>query len=89
VSVVSCLDVHELSIAISLVELACEEKQRRDIHCVRAVWLRLGSLSGVVKEALMFSFDAAAAGTSIEGATLKIEQTQGHDVELFALEVVD
>jgi hydrogenase nickel incorporation protein HypA/HybF len=38
-----------------------------------AVHLRLGRLSGVVKEALAFSFDAAAVGTRIEGARLQIE----------------
>ena len=57
--------MHELSIAISLVDLACEEKQRRDLPEVHAVRLRLGA-SGVVKDALAFSFDLAAAGTCIE-----------------------
>ncbi len=81
--------MHELSIAMSLVDLACEEKQRRDLPEVHAVRLRLGARSGVVKEALTFSFDLAAAGTCIEGATLKIEEAQGHELELFALEVAD
>jgi hydrogenase nickel incorporation protein HypA/HybF len=81
--------MHELSIALSLVDLACEEKQRRDLPDVRAVRLRLGARSGVVKDALTFSFDLAATGTCIEGAALKIEETPGHELELFALEVAD
>ena len=81
--------MHELSIAISLVDLACEEKQRRDLPHVQAVRLRLGSLSGIVKEALIFSFDVASAGTCIEGAALHVEETPGRDLELFALEVMD
>ena len=79
--------MHELSIAISLVDLACEEKQRRNLPEIHAVRLRLGARSGVVKDALTFSFDVAAAGTCIDGATLKIEDTPGHELELFALEV--
>jgi hydrogenase nickel incorporation protein HypA/HybF len=79
--------MHELSIAMSLVDLACEEKRRRDLPEVRAVRLRLGARSGVAKEALTFSFDLAAEGTCIEGAALKIEETPGHALELFALEV--
>lgn len=86
-SVVSCVNVHELSIALSLVDLACEEKERRHLPAVQALHLRLGSRSGVVRDALVFSFDMAAAGTCIEGATLKVEQTSGQELELFALEV--
>jgi hypothetical protein len=81
--------MHELSIAMSLVELACEEKQRRDLPKVHALRLRLGARSGVVTEALTFSFDLAAAGTCIEGAALNIEETPGQELELFALEVED
>jgi hydrogenase nickel incorporation protein HypA/HybF len=79
--------MHELSIAMSLVDLACEEKLRRDLPEVHAVHLRLGARSGVVQDALTFSFDLAAAGTCIEGAALKIDETPGHELELFALEV--
>lgn len=35
--------------------------------------MRVGPLSGVLKEALLFSFTAAAQGTPIEGARLEIE----------------
>ncbi|MFI5070488.1 MAG: hydrogenase/urease maturation nickel metallochaperone HypA, partial [Terriglobales bacterium] len=46
--------MHELSIAMSIVELAEEEAQQRNAQ-VTAVHLKLGALSGVVKEALCFS----------------------------------
>jgi hydrogenase nickel incorporation protein HypA/HybF len=65
--------VHELSIAIGLVELACEEAGRQGDVRVDALHLRLGPLAGVVREALLFSFDLAAAGTMVEGARLAIE----------------
>ncbi|MBW8877399.1 MAG: hydrogenase maturation nickel metallochaperone HypA [Acidobacteria bacterium] len=66
--------MHELSIAMSLIEAACEEVSRLGDVRVEALHLRLGALSGVVREALEFSFDLAAAGTAIEGARLQIEE---------------
>jgi hydrogenase nickel incorporation protein HypA/HybF len=81
--------MHELSIAVSLVELACEEMDRRGLQRVEALHLRLGSLSAIVSDALRFSFDVASAGTPIEGASLKVEVTSGHEVQLFALEVAE
>ncbi|HEX4959550.1 MAG TPA: hydrogenase maturation nickel metallochaperone HypA [Thermoanaerobaculia bacterium] len=66
--------MHELSIAISLIEAACEEAERLGGVRVEALHLRLGALSGVVRQALEFSFDLAAAGTAIEGARLQIEE---------------
>src|SRR5687768_13575090 len=65
--------MHELSIAIDLIDAAAAEMERLGSAHLIAVHLRLGRLSGVVKEALVFSFDAAAAGTRIEGARLQIE----------------
>jgi hydrogenase nickel incorporation protein HypA/HybF len=65
--------MHELSIALSLVDVACEEMSRLGPVRVNAVHLRLGALSGVVRDALLFSFEAAAAGTMLEGARLEIQ----------------
>ena len=81
--------MHELSIAVALVDLACEEVDRRQLRHVEALHLRMGSLSGIARDALLFSFDVAAAGTLIEGASLKVEETEGHELELFALEIAD
>ena len=65
--------MHELSIAVDLIEAASEEMERLGSIQLVAVHLRLGRLSGVEKEALAFSFDVAAAGTRIQGARLQIE----------------
>jgi hydrogenase nickel incorporation protein HypA/HybF len=64
--------MHELSIAMSIVEMAEEEAAKRDVQ-VAAVHLKLGALSGVVKESLLFSFEVACQGTRLEGARLEIE----------------
>lgn len=50
--------MHELSIAMSIVEAAEEEAEQRNVH-VNAVHLRLGALSGVVKDTLLFSYEVA------------------------------
>jgi hydrogenase nickel incorporation protein HypA/HybF len=64
--------MHELSIAMSIVELAEEEIERRGIQ-VDAVHLKLGALSGVVKEALLSSYEMACENTSLAGSHLVIE----------------
>lgn len=65
--------MHELSIAVSMIEMAEEEAARRGASRVEAIHLRLGPLSGVVREALLFSYDLACEGTSLEGSRLVIE----------------
>jgi len=65
--------MHELSIALALVEMASEESARLGAVRVDALHIRIGPLSGVVKEALRFSFDLATAGSPIEGARLEFE----------------
>jgi hydrogenase nickel incorporation protein HypA/HybF len=65
--------MHELSIAVSLVEAAQEEAAKHAASAVTAVHLRLGPLSGVVKEALLFSYGLAVQGTPLAGSQLIIE----------------
>lgn len=65
--------MHELSIAISIIELAEEEAGRRGNVHVNAVHLKLGLLSGVAKEALLSSYDLACEGTALAGSRLIIE----------------
>ena len=63
--------MHELSIAMSIVDMAQEEAERRNVQ-VDAVHLDLGALSGVVKEALLFSYGVACDGTLLEGSRLVV-----------------
>jgi hydrogenase nickel incorporation protein HypA/HybF len=65
--------VHELSIAMSLVDAACEKAQMLGDVRVDAVCVAIGPLSGVEKDALEFCFEDAVRGTAIEGARLDIE----------------
>jgi hydrogenase nickel incorporation protein HypA/HybF len=64
--------MHELSIAVDLIELASDACQRLGARKLEAVHIEIGALAAVVEEALLFSFDVAAAGTPVEGARLVI-----------------
>ena len=64
--------MHELSIAMGIVDAASEEARRRGIQVI-AVHLRLGALSGVVKEALLFSYEVACQDTPLQGSQLIVE----------------
>jgi hydrogenase nickel incorporation protein HypA/HybF len=67
--------MHELSIALSIIDGVEEEMERRGKSRVAAVHLRLGPLSGVSKDALLFSYGIAREGTILEGSRLEIEDT--------------
>jgi hydrogenase nickel incorporation protein HypA/HybF len=66
--------MHELSIAMSIVDLVEEEAAERGGAAINAIHLRLGALAGVVKDALLFSWDVACEGTSVAGSRLVIEE---------------
>jgi len=66
--------VHELSIAHGIVETVSESAQAANAKKVIATYLRVGALSGVVKDALLFSFDLAAQDTVLEGSKLIVEE---------------
>lgn len=66
--------MHELSIANSMVKLATKTAQANNINKIKTIHVRLGVLSGVVKESLEFCFDVVTAGTIAEGATLVIKE---------------
>ncbi len=67
--------MHELSIAMSMIDMATEEAARRGGAQIQALHLKLGPLSGVVKEALLFSWEVACEGTPLSGSKLVIEET--------------
>lgn len=66
--------MHELSIAMSIVEMAQEEAERRGNVQVTAIHLKLGALSGVVKEALFSAYEMASYDTPLQGAPLVIDE---------------
>ena len=65
--------MHELSIAMSIVDLAEEEARQRHVQ-VTAVHIKVGALSGVVKEALLASYEVACFETTLQGSRLWVEE---------------
>ncbi|MDQ6824796.1 MAG: hydrogenase maturation nickel metallochaperone HypA [Candidatus Eremiobacteraeota bacterium] len=65
--------MHEISIAVDLIESVSKQAEARGIDRVQAVRIRVGALTGVVKDSLLFAWDVATAGTLVEGAALKID----------------
>jgi hydrogenase nickel incorporation protein HypA/HybF len=65
--------MHELSIATNIVRIAEREASKAGATDIRGIRLKIGALSGVVRDALEFAFDVAAEGTMLEGATLTID----------------
>ena len=65
--------MHELSIAMSILDVVEEEAQRRGNVRVEAIHLKLGPLAGVVKEALLSAFELAAEQTDLAKCSLVIE----------------
>jgi hydrogenase nickel incorporation protein HypA/HybF len=75
--------MHELGIAVDIAELAAEEAARSGLKKVEAVHVRIGALSGVVKDSLLFAWP------SVSKWRLEIEDAPGRELELIALEVDD
>ena len=82
--------MHELSIVQGIIETVSESAEAASAKKIIAVYLRVGALAGVVKDALLFSYDLATQETMLEGSKLIVEQLPvfifcqvcGKDVEL-------
>jgi hydrogenase nickel incorporation protein HypA/HybF len=66
--------MHELSIALGILDVAEEESARRGGARVAAIHLKLGPLSGVVKEALVSAYELAREASPFPHAELVIEE---------------
>ncbi len=64
--------MHELSIVMSIVEIAEEEAAKADVKRFDTIVLEIGTLSGVVMEALDFAWSSAVSNTVLDGAQKEI-----------------
>jgi hydrogenase nickel incorporation protein HypA/HybF len=67
--------MHELSIALGILDAVADEAERRSIAVVKAVHIRFGPLSGVVGQSLTAAFELAREGTDLAGCELIMEET--------------
>lgn len=66
--------MHELSIAMKIVETVTEVVAGESAALVEAVCVRVGEWSGVVPEALEFAWTPATQGTRLDGSRLAIDR---------------
>jgi hydrogenase nickel incorporation protein HypA/HybF len=65
--------MHEISIAQSTLDLAVAAARESGATQIHELRLRVGVMTGIVPEALMFAFEAVREGTIAETASLKVE----------------
>jgi hydrogenase nickel incorporation protein HypA/HybF len=68
------MTVHELSVALSILDVAAEAAQRQGPGRVVAIHLKLGLLAGVVTEALRSAFDLARETVPFKEVELVIDE---------------
>jgi hydrogenase nickel incorporation protein HypA/HybF len=66
--------VHELSLALGILDSITEQAARHHVERVSAVHLRVGAMSGIVRDSLRFSWELACANTVAAGSRLDIEE---------------
>ena len=69
--------MHEMSIALSIVEAVDAKARQEGAGMISAIDLLIGKLAGIEPESLKFCFAAAAKGTLAEDALLVIEEPEG------------
>ena len=65
--------MHEMAITQGILEIAEREAAKHNAVCISRIKLRIGEFTGVVREALEFSFEVIKHGTLAENAELEIE----------------
>jgi hydrogenase nickel incorporation protein HypA/HybF len=66
--------MHELSIALSILDAVAAEAERHGGARVHAIHLKVGALAGVVPEALRSAYELAREGSPFAEAQLLIEE---------------
>ncbi len=64
--------MHEMTIAINIVDIICQKANDEKAVKVNIVELVIGELSGIMINSLEFCFEAACKNTIADGAELKI-----------------
>lgn len=65
--------MHEFSLVVRMIAMAEEAARNEGATRIEAIHLEIGSLAGVVPEALEFAFSGARLGTMAEDASLDVD----------------
>jgi hydrogenase nickel incorporation protein HypA/HybF len=69
--------MHEMSLAEGVLTVIQDAARAQGFARVRTVWLEIGQLAAVEREALRFSFDVVTRGSLADGAALEIVDVPG------------
>ncbi|MBP6978969.1 MAG: hydrogenase maturation nickel metallochaperone HypA [Bacteroidales bacterium] len=72
--------MHELSIAMNIIEIATEEVEKAGGGRILSIELEVGMLSGVVVEALEFAMEVSVKKTVLENARINIHTIEAQAV---------
>ena len=68
--------MHELSIAMSIVDIASRQARAASANAVSRVDLDIGTMSGIEFESLEFALTMAVRGTLLEGTEFRINRIE-------------
>lgn len=69
--------MHELSLCLNMLKILEQQAQLKKFNFIKTIWLEMGMLAGVEKDALLFSFPIAAKNTIAANAQLNIIDVPG------------
>lgn len=69
--------MHEMSMAISIIDIAIAEAEKAQSQTINEIEVEVGQLAGVMLESLSFCLEAAARSTMAESATFTLLQVLG------------
>ena len=69
--------MHEMALAEGVLQIIEDAAHAQQFHRVKTVWLEIGQLAGVEREALAFCFDAVTRGSLAEQARLEMVELPG------------
>lgn len=68
--------MHEMSIALSIIDLAAEQAKKAAANKIIEIELDIGTLSGIEIEALNFALEIAKKDSVLESAEIKINRIE-------------
>ena len=66
--------MHEVGIMQNTLAMALDAAERQGGRHIHRIRMRVGAMSGVVRDALQFAFEVATPGTIAEGARLDVDE---------------
>lgn len=68
--------MHEMSIAMSIIDIATEQAKKEKAKVVKELELDIGTMAGIEFESLNFAMQTAIKNTILEKANIKINKIQ-------------